>query len=326
MSDKKSFTITREDDGIRLDRWIKRHRPEIPHSMLNKLLRKGAIRLDGKKAEANTRLSAGQEITLPQVNKAPEGPYIPKKNAASAIDAKQQLIKNILYQDENLFIINKPTGLATQGGSKVRLSVDGMLEHLVLDGKEKPRLVHRLDKDTSGVLVIARTRKAATLLGKIFQTREVEKTYWAVVVGLPMPQAGKVNLPIVDKKKDGGAMEKAMVDEKEGKKALTLYQVVDHASDKVSWVALKPVTGRMHQLRVHMQAIGHPILADGKYGGREAFIHGLGDRMHLHARSIYFPDFYGKRIEVKAPLPPHIKATFTQLGFSEKEGEVEFLE
>jgi 23S rRNA pseudouridine955/2504/2580 synthase len=323
MTPKQTFKVSSDEDGMRLDRWVKRHRPDIPHSMLQKLLRKGAIRLDGKKAESNTRLSSGQELQFPLVQKAPEGPRLPKQNSASATDAKQQLIKNILYQDEHVFIINKPAGLATQGGSKVRLSVDGMLEHLA-DGKEKPRLVHRLDKDTSGILVLARTRKAAALLGKIFQSREVKKTYWAVVVGLPLPQTGQVDLPIVDKKENGGAMEKAAVDEKEGKKALTFYQVVDHASDKVSWVSLQPVTGRMHQLRVHMAAIGHPVLGDGKYGGREGFIRGLADQMHLHARSIHFPDLFGKKIEVKAPLPPHMKATFKALGFEESAAATDF--
>lgn len=317
MSGKKIFTITKEDDGIRLDRWVKRHRPDIPHGMLQKLLRKGAIKLDGKKAETSTRLVKGQQLTLPQVEKKDDRPATTPKES-SPEDAEQYLIRNILYEDSNLFIFNKPAGLATQGGTGVKRSVDSMLMHLKGAERDKPRLVHRIDKDTSGILVVARTLKAANELGALFKTRAVDKTYWAIVVGTPNPRMGKINLPIADKQFDGD-VEKSAVVEKGGKPATTLYQVIDNASKSAAWVALKPITGRMHQLRVHLLAIGHPILGDGKYGGRKAFMNGFPNQMHLHAREISFTAF-GKKIHVKAPLPAHMQGTFDTLGFEEGQG------
>ncbi|NDF12041.1 MAG: RluA family pseudouridine synthase [Proteobacteria bacterium] len=308
-------TVHEEDDGIRLDRWFKRHYPDIPHGLVQKLLRKGAIKVGGKKAETSTRISAGQEIRVPHVNERPqEEVYVPKpKYEATFEDAQRLLIDNILYEDQHMIAFNKPAGLAAQGGSKIKLSVDSLL-YFLAQGGSKPKLVHRIDKDTSGVMIVAKSAKAATELGKRFKEKTLEKTYWAIVVGEPEIPSGKISMPVLAKKSDG-KNEKSVVDESEGKPAITLYRIIEKAARRLSWMELQPVTGRMHQLRVHMSAIGHPIVGDGKYGGTDAFIEGISEKMHLHARRIVIPNFYGKKIDVKAPLPPHMEETFEMMGF-----------
>lgn len=306
-------TISADDNGTRLDRWVKRNYPSISQALLQKLLRKGAIKLDGKKVEANARLSEGQQLRMPEIEDRPKQEK--RKVQASLEDARKYLLDNILYKDEHVLVLNKPAGLPSQGGSKVRLSVDAMLEHLTFGLPTKPKLVHRIDKDTSGILILARTSKAATLLTKYFKEKRIEKYYWAVVVGVPEPKQGKIALPLAAKKSDG-KIEKSAVDEEEGKPAVTHYMVKEAASTTLAFVELNPVTGRMHQLRVHMEAIGHPILGDGKYGGKKAFIHGLSNSMHLHARRVVIPNFMGKKLEVTAPLPPHMQRTWQFFSFS----------
>ena len=301
--------VSANDDGMRLDKWFKKNRPEISYVLVQKLLRKGAIKLDGKKAKGEKKITKGQEIRIPDIDDL--APKKEKKNPATEQDAKNNLIKNIIYEDKNIFAINKPPGLPSQGGTKVKISVDDMLEYL--QEGEKPKLVHRIDKDTSGVMLLAKNKQAAQKMTAGFKDKDFKKIYWAVVVGTPDRKEGIIDLPILAKSSDG-KIEKSIIDD-DGKKSITYYKVIESAAKELSWVAMMPVTGRMHQLRVHMEAIGHPILGDGKYGGREAFIDGLSKKMHLHARSIMSP-FFSKGI-ITAPIPKHMKDTFKLFGFDE---------
>lgn len=299
------------DNGIRLDRWFKRHFPHVPHGMIEKSLRKGDIRVGGKKAKAADRIEAGQVI---RVSMQFAVGSLQKKNTANRqlptadIRFMQSLV---LYKNADVIVINKPAGLAVQGGSKITRSVDGLLDALRFESRERPRLVHRLDRDTSGVLVLARSASVAARLMKAFSGKAMEKTYWALVKGAPDINEGKIDLPLA--KQEEGDIEKVAVNEKEGKRAVTLYRVVERLSRTLAWVELTPVTGRTHQLRVHMAAIGHPIIGDGKYGGRASIIEGLSNKLHLHARRIRMPG----GVDVTAPLPKHMKESWKTLGLEE---------
>jgi 23S rRNA pseudouridine955/2504/2580 synthase len=221
----------------------------------------------------------------------------------------------VLYRDADVLVIDKPAGLAVQGGTATPRHLDAMLDALRFDAAERPRLVHRLDKDTSGVLVLARTALAAQRLAAAFRSKDARKYYWAVTVGVPRPFQGKIDAPLAKETTARG--ERVAQDDEDGKRAVTLYQVVEHAAKKAAWVALWPLTGRTHQLRVHMATIGTPILGDGKYGGGEAFLPGaeVPRQLHLHARRIVVPHPRGGRIDVTAPLPDHLTATWAYFGF-----------
>lgn len=314
--------IDNADDGIRLDRWFKRHFPDVAHGMLSKELRKGAVRLDGKKAEANTRIVEGQELSYPElfVTIATPG-KAPKKEKGSHIPAGavKDLEKYILFEDAHMIVLNKPSGLAVQGGSGQKESVDDILAARArAKGEESPKLVHRLDRDTSGVLVLGKTAKDAGLLAASFAKKTAEKYYWALIIGVPNIEAGTINLPLMKREvgKDS-RMQRVQEDEK-GKHAITHYRVVDRAAMKLAWVELLPVTGRTHQLRVHMESIGHPIVGDGKYGGAEAFLDGgeIIPQMHLHARKLILP-WKGKTISFEAPLTGHMKQSWKLFQFAE---------
>jgi 23S rRNA pseudouridine955/2504/2580 synthase len=221
----------------------------------------------------------------------------------------------VLYRDADVLIVDKPAGLAVQGGTGIDISVDSMLDALRFDGHERPKLVHRLDRDTSGVLVLARSARAAKWLTAAFKARETEKVYWAILQGVPKPARGKIDIPLA--KLPGPMGEKMIEDDEAGKRAVTLYIVLDRAASRAGWVALSPLTGRTHQLRAHCAALGTPIIGDGKYGGRSAFIEGPGiaKRLHLHARSIRLTTPEGREIAATAPLPPHLANTFKAFGF-----------
>lgn len=304
--------ISAEDAGLRLDRWFKRHYPGLTHAHLEKLLRTGAIRLDGRRAKSGDRIAAGQTILVPPLARAE-----PEKGPVSAPTDKDArfIRKLIIAEDKDFFVLNKPPGLAVQGGSGTRRHIDGMLGALQ-KGKHRPRLVHRLDRDTSGVLLVARTAVSAAELSRLFQTRKVGKVYWALVHGVPNPRQGEIDLPLA--KFGPRGQEKMRVDEA-GQRALTRYRVVDTAGHKVAWVELEPVTGRTHQLRAHMAALGHPILGDPKYGGEgglEAFV-GLPPGLQLHARSVRLPGPGGRLFAFEAPLPAHMTAAWRLFGFEE---------
>jgi 23S rRNA pseudouridine955/2504/2580 synthase len=297
------------DSDIRLDRWFKRHFPELTHGLLEKALRKGEIRVDSKKAKASDRVQVNQVIDVRIQMPAARETF--KPIAYNMISEDVQMIQDaILYKDADVIVINKPPGLAVQGGSKVLKSVDGMLDVLRFEAKERPKLVHRLDRDTSGVLVLARSAKVATKLMRIFSAKEAEKFYWALVKGVPETLQGKIDMPLA--KQEDGDIEKVQIDEQDGKRAITFYEVKERLSKTLAWVELQPVTGRMHQLRVHMAAIGHPILGDGKYGGRDSFLDGMeiSRKLHLHARRIIIPGM----LDVTAPMPKHMEESWKKLG------------
>jgi 23S rRNA pseudouridine955/2504/2580 synthase len=334
MSGVEMRVVAPGEAEMRLDRWFRLHFPELGHGHLQKLLRTGQVRVDGRRAKAGARLPAGAEIRVPPLGdgkRASKGdgapPAAPRPKAAPS-EADATFIRSlVLYRDDDVIAIDKPPGLAVQGGTGTRRHVDGMLEGLRFDAPEAPRLVHRLDRDTSGVLLLGRSRAAAAALGKAFKGREVRKVYWAIVVGVPEPRQGRIDLPVA--KLPGKAGEKMAVDRDEGQRAITYYRVMEVAGRRLAWVALWPQTGRTHQLRVHCAALGWPILGDGKYGGQEAFIagHGLSRKLHLHARVLALPHpMTGAPLIVRAPLSDHMKETWKFFGFDAEDTEDPFAE
>lgn len=322
MSAVETRNVAPDEADIRLDRWFKRHFPEVGHGHLQKLLRTGQVRVDGKRADASTRLAAGQAIRIPPLNApapSPDSPPKPKPALSAAAQREAEaLVGRVLYRDDDVIAIDKPAGLAVQGGTGTTKHLDAMLDSLRFGSAERPRLVHRLDKDTSGVLLLARTAFAATRLAESFRGRDARKIYWAATVGVPRPFQGKIDLALA---KEGGPHgERVAANEKEGKRALTYFSVLENLGKTAAFVALWPRTGRTHQLRVHMAAIGTPILGDGKYGGAEAFLPGaeVPKTLHLHARRLILPHPRGghRTIDVTAPIPEHMAATWRYLGFS----------
>jgi len=312
----KTVTVTADDAGERLDKWFKTYYPGLTFGRLQKILRKGDVRVDGKRVkDAKLVLEEGQTIRIPPLDKERE-PGKPKTSydRVSAQDA-QEIQACVLHRDDHIIILDKPAGLAVQGGSGTTKHIDGLLDALKFGSTERPRLVHRLDKDTSGVFVLARTQKVARALTEAFRTKEVRKAYWGVVVGVPERDRGRIDLPLAKRPGRGG--DRMQIDEEEGKRALTQYRIIDQAGRRATWVEMEPITGRTHQLRVHMLAIGTPILSDGKYGGQDAFITGaeISKQLHLHARAIRFPHPAGGMFEITAPLPDHMKATWAYFGF-----------
>lgn len=320
----RQFTIAEDDDGVRLDRWFKRNLPQVGFATISRWARTGQIRVDGKRAKPEDRLAAGQVLRVP-----PGGEDAQRKPAAQprrTLSPEQiaEARAMVIRETPAAIVLNKPPGLATQGGSKTTKHVDGLLDAFVTDERTpRPRLVHRLDKDTSGVLLTARTPGAAASFSKRFASRSARKVYWALVVGVPELAEGIIDAPLAKQPGTGG--EKMHIDEENGAAAKTRYRVVDRAGQRAAWVELEPLTGRTHQLRVHMAAIGHPIVGDGKYGGQDAFLTGAVSRkMHLHARRLIItePKAGGKedggsggKLDVTAELPQHFAMSMDVLGF-----------
>ncbi len=306
-----------EDEGIRLDRWFARHYPTLKNGQLQRLLRGKNIKVNNAKATTAQRLSVGDEIRVPPLD-TPEKSNLPRDLSKADIAFMQSLV---LYKDDDVIVLNKPAGIAVQGGSKTERHIDGMLDALRFDKDEKPRLVHRLDKDTSGVLVLGRSANAAAKLAEAFKSRDAHKIYWAVVVGKPKLLSGKIDAPLAKLSGVGGG-EQMKIDFDRGQRAQTLYRVIDALGRKASWLEMSPLTGRTHQLRVHTsEALNTPIVGDGKYGGDRSFSLGLADdkKMHLHARAIRLPHPKKGVVEVYAPLPEHMAHSFSFLGFNEKD-------
>jgi 23S rRNA pseudouridine955/2504/2580 synthase len=320
MSGVQQRTVAESDADQRLDRWFKKHFPEINHGRLEKLLRTGQVRLDGKRAKASDRVEAGQIIRIPPIAPAQDADArpaaAPKSKPVSERDAKA-LRDAVLFKDADVLVIDKPAGLAVQGGTGLDKNLDAMLEALQFDAAERPRLVHRLDKDTSGVLVLARNAAAARDLTEAFRDKSARKIYWAVVVGTPKLDRGTIDAPL-SKHAQHGFGERVGIDEEEGRRAVTRYAVVERAGKRAAWLALMPETGRTHQLRAHCVILGTPILGDGKYGGAEAQLarENLSRTLHLHARSIRIPHPRKGWIDATAPLPPHMQATWKFFGFA----------
>jgi len=324
--DGRQFTVGFDDDGIRVDRWFKRHMPDTSFNIVSRWARTGQLRVDGRRAAPGDRLEAGQVLRVPPpeivtaVVAAVKAPR-PKRERAPLSAEDSELIRSmVIHRDKQAIVINKPPGLATQGGTKTDHHVDGLLDGLQFEAENRPKLVHRLDKDTSGVLLLARTSRAAAHFAKAFSSRTARKVYWALVTGVPSIEDGMVELPIGKQPGTGG--EKMYVDEKEGSPARTRYRVIERAGNRACWVELQPYTGRTHQLRVHMAAIGHPIVGDGKYGGPEAFLTGdISRKMHLHARRLKVDHPDGGAIDVVAELPRHFTDSLRVLGFEEARGD-----
>ena len=314
MSPVDLITVGPQDGAGRLDRWFKRHYPGLTHGRLEKLLRTGQIRVDGRRAHAGDPVAPGQAIRVPPLPETPAPS--PKPSAPRARPQDVSLLRDaVLYRDDWAIVVNKPAGLAVQGGTNTERHVDALLDGLRFESKERPRLVHRLDKDTSGVLLIARNPAAAAFFTRAFRDKTTRKIYWAITVGLPQLRQGRIDLALAKHAAIRGG-ERVHADE-DGKSAVTYYTVVDHAGTRASWLALLPVTGRTHQLRAHCAEIGTPILGDGKYGGNAAQLPGgaAARQLHLHARSLAIPHPQGGTLSVTAPLPPHMRRMWEFFGF-----------
>jgi len=313
-------TIDPDDDGIRIDRWFKRHYPQVTHVLLQKLLRKGEVRLDGKRADAGTRVAAGQSLRLPPqvIHAKDERPEKPKPEAKHPLASKDMgsLADRILYMDKQVIVLDKPAGLATQGGSGLTKHVDGMLDSLQYEKPTRPKLVHRLDRDTSGVLMVARTAQAASGLSASLALRDTSKVYWALVHGVPKQKHGVVKAALAKEGVRGKDERMTVSEEDDAKFALTEYAVMGNAGTEFSWIAARPITGRTHQIRVHLASLGTPIVGDFKYGGTDSRGRGdIADKLHLHARSIDIGRPDGGRLQVTAPLSPHMVKSWKLLGF-----------
>lgn len=330
MSNEVQTLVVAEDEAeLRLDRWFKRRFPALGHGRLEKLLRTGQVRVDGKRAKAGARLEPGQTVRVPPLGGFAEHETIRRPKVKPPLgEADVRWVQSlVLYRDDEVIALNKPPGLAVQGGTGTKRHLDGLLDALHFESSERPRLVHRLDRDTSGVLLLGRTAQATARLGEAFRDKATRKIYWAITVGVPKPFQGRIDLPLA--KLPGHAGERMAPDEAEGKRAVTYYSVVEQLGQKASWVALWPVTGRTHQLRIHMAATGTPIQGDGKYGGKAAFLsgEGLSKKLHLHARAITLPHPRNHRpLTVTAPLPEHMRATWKLFGFDPEYQDDPFVE
>ncbi len=333
MSGVQHLTVGEDEGDQRLDRFLRRHFPQLGQGRIEKMMRKGEVRVDGGRVKSSTRIEAGQVVRVPPIPDAP-----PRERQAAPISgADAEMIRAcVIFRDAHVIALNKPPGLAVQGGSgQTGRHVDGLADALRFELDEAPKLVHRLDKDTSGVLVLARTGKAAKALAGAFHSRAARKIYWAVVAGCPSPPAGTIRFGLVKAPGHGpgGAGEKMLcihpnaINSTEGaKRATTDYMVIEAAAKRAAWVAMQPITGRTHQLRAHMAEIGHPVVGDGKYGGSSTTNEGDGwgaqlggevsRKLHLHARSLTLAHpANGAPITFTAPLPDHMARTWRFFGW-----------
>ena len=331
-----TLAVGEDEAGMRLDRWFRRRYPDLPQTHLNKIVRKGEVRVDGKRVEISTRLETGESVRVPPLKFAPKseaGARAPV-NPADAEAIRQM----ILYEDKDVLVLDKPHGLAVQGGSGTKRHVDGMLEALADKNGQRPVLVHRLDRDTSGVLLCAKSRKMAADLGALFRARETKKTYWALVEGVPKPPQGRISMFLAKGEGMGDErgvkrgpsdlerMRVAKHGDPEAQHSLTMYATIDKVTPRLAWLSMRPITGRTHQLRAHCEAIGHPIIGDPKYNRRpendparhdplRAVPPGLEPKLHLMARRLVLPNPRGGFIDVTAPVPEHMRHGFDMFGF-----------
>lgn len=338
MNTVRKHVVTEDENGLRLDRWFKRNYPTLALSHLNKIVRKGEVRVDGKRVETATRLEAGATVRVPPLDlaAAPAKPAI-KTSPGDALALRDMT----LFEDKHVLVLNKPYGLAVQGGSGTTRHIDGMLASLADTDGNRPVLVHRLDRDTSGVLLVAKSRRIAAELGEAFRSRQAKKIYWAVVEGVPKPAQGRISLFLAKgagmgddrgrgKRPSSGRdierMRIAAHGDEDAQHSITYYAIVDKVSPRCAWLSMKPLTGRTHQLRAHAEAIGTPIFGDPKYGRRPeddvrrrdphvAMPDSLDRKLHLLARRLVIPHPRGGTIDVTAPLPPHMRNTFDTFGF-----------
>ena len=331
------YAIGEDEAGMRLDRWFRRRFPDLPQSHLMKIVRRGEVRVNGKRADVSTRLEIGQSVRAPPLRLPPAGTG-PAVRRASPGDL-EAIRAMVLFEDRDVIALNKPFGLAVQGGSGTKRHIDGMLEALANRSGERPVLVHRLDRDTSGVLLIAKSRAIAAELGEVFRSRGARKIYWALVEGVPKPAQGRISMFLAKGEGMGNArgaagpgraeferMRVARHGDPEAQHSLTYYAVVDKVAPRLAWLSMRPITGRTHQLRAHCEAIGHPIVGDPKYNRTtpndparndplRAVPPGVEPKLHLMARRLILPHPRGGIIDVTAPLPEHMKKSFDMFGF-----------
>ncbi|MHC5307131.1 RluA family pseudouridine synthase [Bartonella sp. LJL80] len=319
--------VEADENGMRMDRWFKVHYPGLGFGHLQKLLRSGQIRVDGGRVKADSRLEPGQTVRVPPLPVDEKGKVPLTGKTIRGQDDSNVLKQMLIYEDAKVYVFNKPAGLAVQGGSGVARHVDGMLESWRNKKGEKPRLVHRLDRDTSGVLVVARTRGAAQALTAAFRARETKKTYWALVRGVPKKHQDKISTWLVkESTPDGDKMRVCEHGEPDSDHAVSHYRVIDTRGRVLSWLEMEPYTGRTHQLRVHAAYIDHPIIGDPKYFYADSnwdLPGGMQNRLHLHARRIRIPNPSGGMLDVTAPIPPHMVQSFNLLAFDEADGDIE---
>ncbi|WP_245416873.1 RluA family pseudouridine synthase [Undibacter mobilis] len=312
----QTVTVTPDENGMRVDRFFEARFPGLSFSHIQRIVRKGEVRVNGKRTETKSRLEAGQEIRIPPLQLA--APRV-REDSPQVLKDREYLRSITLAEDDDVLVLNKPMGLAVQGGSGTTRHVDGLLEALRGPGvdAQRPRLVHRLDKDTAGCLLVAKTRFAAAALAKTFRTRSARKIYWALVAGVPKPKQGRISTYLVKQEmEEDSFMRVAKHGEKDAVHAVTYYAVVETSAQKLAWVSLKPVTGRTHQLRAHMAHVGSPIVGDPKYFNIENWElpGGIQNKLHLLARRIVVPHPRGGTIDVSAPLPPHMQQSWNLLG------------
>jgi len=311
----QTVTVTGDENGMRLDRFFEARFPGLSFSHIQRIIRKGEVRVNGKRAQPKDRLQAGQAVRIPPLKL--DAPKL--RDNATEDQKNRAFIKSItLHEDADVMVLNKPMGLAVQGGSGTVRHLDGMLGSLSGKDGQRPRLVHRLDKDTAGCLLVAKTRFAAAALSKTFRSRAARKIYWALVAGVPRPAQGRISTFLAkEEREDESLMRIAQHGDEGASHAVTYYAVVETAARQLAWLSLKPVTGRTHQLRAHMNHVGHPIVGDLKYFFKEnwEFPGGIQNRLHLLARRIVVPHPRGGLIDVTAPLPPHMQQSWNLIGF-----------
>ncbi len=314
----QTVSVTADESGMRVDRFFEARFPGLSFSHIQRIIRKGEVRVNGKRTQPKARLEAGQAVRIPPLKV--EAPA-PRDDAPAAQKDRAFLKSIILFEDADVMVLNKPMGLAVQGGSGTTRHIDGMLGALRGPDGQRPRLVHRLDKDTAGCLLVAKTRFAAAALAKTFRSRSARKIYWALVAGVPKPAQGRISTYLAKQEvEEDSYMRIAKHGEKDAVHAVTYYAVVEPAAHKFAWISLKPVTGRTHQLRAHMAHVGNPIVGDPKYFNIEnwEFPGGVQNKLHLLARRIAVPHPRGGIIDVSAPLPPHMEQSWNLLGFDAK--------
>jgi len=324
MRSVETVEVSKDDGAPRIDRWLRRRYPHLTHGQIEKLIRTGQVRVDGARVKSSDRLSPGQSVRIPPL---PDPAERPPPGALSKKD--EEFVRAlVIHRDDDVIVLNKPAGLAVQGGAKTTRHLDALLDGLKFDAEKKPKLVHRLDRDTSGCLVLARNPRAAAALGEAFRDRDTMKVYWAVVIGSPRPKEGEIRGWM---RKAPGArdadremMVKAVQSEEGAVHAITQYAVISEAAQRAAWVSLRPVTGRTHQLRFHMAEIGHAIAGDPKYRCDRPTPNGLQGVLHLHARALRLPHPSGGELNVQSPLSPHMRAAFDLLGFDERDARDPF--
>ncbi len=342
-----AVVVAGADDDLRLDRWFKLHFPDVGFGHLQKLLRSGQVRVNGARVKAAHRLAAGDEVRVPPALRVPRQDETdagleadvtvraPNADAAPALSAADTAFMQglVIHRDADVIAINKPCGLPVQGGTRTLRHVDGLLDALQFDAPERPRLVHRLDKDTSGVLLLARSRKVAASLGEALKSRNVTKTYWALVIGVPRQAFGRIDVALTKRGPVGrermatvGQADETDADDDDARRAVTDFVVVQAIGSVMCWLAVRPVTGRTHQIRAHLAAFGHAIVGDGKYGGASAHPGGeVARKLHLHSRAIALPHPSGSgRLDVNAALPEHMRKSWDLMSL--KDGDADAVE